>query len=27
LATVQKNYINAPKVMIYEWNFIPQAWV
>ena len=27
LATVQKNYINAPKVMIYEWNFIPQAWL
>ena len=27
LATVQKNYSNVPKVMIYEWNFIPQNWI
>jgi len=27
LATVQKNYSNVPKVMIYEWNFIPQGWI
>jgi hypothetical protein len=27
LATVQKNYSNVPKVMIYEWNFIPQKWI
>ena len=27
LATVQKNYSNVPKVMIYEWNFIPQEWI
>ena len=27
LSTVQKNYSNIPKVMIYEWNFIPQGWI
>uniref|UniRef100_A0A6C0IID3 Uncharacterized protein n=1 Tax=viral metagenome TaxID=1070528 RepID=A0A6C0IID3_9ZZZZ len=27
LATVQTNYSNVPKVMIYEWNFIPQGWI
>ena len=27
LTTVQKNYSNVPKVMIYEWNFIPQKWI
>jgi len=27
LVTVQKNYSNVPKVMIYEWNFIPQGWI
>jgi hypothetical protein len=27
LTTVQKNYSNVPKVMIYEWNFIPQGWI
>ena len=27
LYTVQKNYPNAPKVMIYEWNFIPKGWI
>ena len=27
LCTVQNNYPNAQKVMIYEWNFIPQQWI
>ena len=27
LGAVQTNYTNAPKVMIYEWNFIPQGWI
>jgi hypothetical protein len=27
LNTVQNKYPNTPKVMIYEWNFIPQVWI
>jgi hypothetical protein len=27
LDTVQRKYPNTSKVMIYEWNFIPQTWI
>ena len=27
LCAVQTNYPNTQKVMIYEWNFIPQGWI